>query len=1251
MTEEPSPAQRQPDILGALVDDLWKRIDVWREWQDPRPILDPQVVEATRQVRRLADQAEDPVAAITARHAVGWIHYYRALAGPEGDDRGQDTFEALRVFTWLWDNAPEHIAQGLVPPELVELLRQSAEAHRGMPEAPEAAAHVAGIILEEGTGRNDPTALDRAIGQMAALAERITVGHPYHPLCLAYSAVLLRTRYERVGNPEDVEEAVRLARRSLNEGTTSDLKITCLSALANALTAQGRTQDDLRGVEEAVELLREAVALAENTGYPDMTALLGSLAAALGTKAEHTQAMADYQEAAEAGERALHSAVPGTSVHHDLARNLTRTAHHLARLTGRTTLLDRLAETLSAVGGEGPDRARPLDALAHLLIQRFETTGDQGHLDAAVSAAREARKAARSAADWLEFTLTLTIALQIRTDHVQEQQDIDELVTLAEQVVHHMPAGEGRRAMALSVLSVALRTRFELEKRWSDLEASVSRGRESLAAAGPAVREGCLNNFMLALKTRYEARGTLTDLTEAIELGRQAVTAKRCGPAVRYTLAHALMTMYQRTLDKDHALLNEAIEEAGASLEATEEGSPAWALRASMFGTLLRNRYQRDGSPTDGTRALALTQEALDRTPPTHPDRWRRIMSVANTLHALAGASSSAETMAEGIALVRQALEAAPEGAYERPKALLNLALRLWDLFQLDGSRTRTREEAIDLCRTLTGMSDAPTHIRMEAARNWGVHEVLRSGNPATALEPFAAMIDLLPTLVWRGAGRRTQERLLSESAGLISAAAAAAIAAGDPARAVDLLERGRGILWAQRSQDRSELSALRAAAPELADELEAVRREFADLPDDDSGEELGPTRVGTSDRRVALAMRWDSVVARVRAGPRFETFPHVATAEPGTAAAAGPVVMINLHHGGWGNHAILVTADGIKAVELPVDDAKAVERITEYLGTLHDADRDAGIAVQHRLEKTITDTHKWMWDTIAEPVLTALGFDRAPATGEPWPRLWWCPTGTTTWLPLHAAGHHGPQGGGRTVMDRVVSSYTPTLAALAAVHRGQEAASDAEKDTASEHRRERMLITSVVQIGAEPPLRGVARDRDGLAALFGEGRTTVLDGPDATTHAVVSAVRQHPWLHMGCHGAWDPWQPARSGLRLWDGMLTIAHLAALNHPHGQFAFIAACQSAVGSIGVPDEMISFATALSHGGFRHVVGTLWTVGDEDASLITRGLYPRLMPGGEFHPYEAAEALHHVVRGLRDKMPQLPSCWTHFVHLGP
>ncbi|NED00616.1 CHAT domain-containing protein, partial [Streptomyces sp. SID6648] len=76
----------------------------------------------------------------------------------------------------------------------------------------------------------------------------------------------------------------------------------------------------------------------------------------------------------------------------------------------------------------------------------------------------------------------------------------------------------------------------------------------------------------------------------------------------------------------------------------------------------------------------------------------------------------------------------------------------------------------------------------------------------------------------------------------------------------------------------------------------------------------------------------------------------------------------------------------------------------------------------------------EWLWDNAAGPVLGLLGHDRRPSAEADWPRVWWVPGGVLGLLPLHAAGHHtdpADDARRRTVLDRVVSSYTPTVRAL----------------------------------------------------------------------------------------------------------------------------------------------------------------------------------------------------------------------------
>src|SRR3954447_20224834 len=103
-----------------------------------------------------------------------------------------------------------------------------------------------------------------------------------------------------------------------------------------------------------------------------------------------------------------------------------------------------------------------------------------------------------------------------------------------------------------------------------------------------------------------------------------------------------------------------------------------------------------------------------------------------------------------------------------------------------------------------------------------------------------------------------------------------------------------------------------------------------------------------------------------------------------------------------------------------------------------------------------------WLWDAIVEPVIDSL-----PATDEP-SRLWWLPTGLLGSFPLHAAGHSGRPG----ALDAVVSSYVPTLRALAHARSRPPATA------------RRQLVVALARTRGMPDLPGAAAEADDLQKL-----------------------------------------------------------------------------------------------------------------------------------------------------------------------
>jgi hypothetical protein len=280
----------------------------------------------------------------------------------------------------------------------------------------------------------------------------------------------------------------------------------------------------------------------------------------------------------------------------------------------------------------------------------------------------------------------------------------------------------------------------------------------------------------------------------------------------------------------------------------------------------------------------------------------------------------------------------------------------------------------------------------------------------------YQATIDLLARMVPRQLTRRDQEFLLDGTHGTGSDAAACCVRVGSLAQAVELFEQGRGLLLSQALDSRTDLTALAERHPESADRFTALCAE------------LDTAAGGDVVARRATATAFDRLVADIRELPGFDRFLRPPAARD-LAPDEGHAVIVSVSR--YGSHALILPAAGNPtAVPLPALTPDAVlTEASEFLTAIESTDADSAQAradAANRMARTLG----WLWDTVAGPVLDALGITGPPRDGEPWPRLWWCPSGVLSFLPLHAAGHHDTAYD--TVLDRVVCSVTPTLRALA---------------------------------------------------------------------------------------------------------------------------------------------------------------------------------------------------------------------------
>jgi CHAT domain-containing protein len=240
--------------------------------------------------------------------------------------------------------------------------------------------------------------------------------------------------------------------------------------------------------------------------------------------------------------------------------------------------------------------------------------------------------------------------------------------------------------------------------------------------------------------------------------------------------------------------------------------------------------------------------------------------------------------------------------------------------------------------------------------------------------------------------------------------------------------------------------------------------------------------------------------------------------------------------------------------------------------------------------------------------------------------------------------------------MDRVVSSYTPTVRALRYARQHGRAAAAAD----------RLLVVAMPTtpgLAEGGRLAHVVEETEKVAQRFHD--PVVLMEPDPaftgcssgvpTRAAVLAQLRVCGIAHFACHGASNPVDPSKSLLVLHDheqDPLTVAGLAASSLDQAQLAYLSACRTAAVDTGeLIDEAIHLTSAFQLTGFPHVVGTLWEIDDRISVDVADGFYARLTDeGGRIDIERAAGALHGAVRAVRDRIPAVPSLWAAYLHAG-
>lgn len=1076
---------------------------------------------------------------------------------------------------------------------------------------------VADVLIARYEWSAEKDVLDSAITFYRAASQPQPGEHLGETAAMAFSglSVALRIRHDRFGRHDDLVEAIDYANQAVAAANDIAERALCLGDLGQALESQYGNTRVLADAAEAVRTHRSAVELIPGW-HPERHVLEMNLAHALCAFGQHC---ADRDSVSEAIvlRRAALAAMPERDRHRgDIESELATDLICWFELTSQDmALIEALghAKRAAELTRHTPHEAAVRTNLGHVFRMMYEFHGDEQYLDEALHACGEA------------------VAL------VQED--------------------DASRPEYLTNLSNILLSSYERTGERAVLDEAIDVARLATPGAPHRVDDPSLfSNLGNLLAIRYSISGDLDTLRESVHVCREAVAAGADRPADRPgyvgNLGVATLNLYERTRDVQD--LEDAIAACREAVGTCLQGDPDQPVFLHGLGNALFTRFEADLSATDAESAVEVFRQAVDLCPDGHLNRSMHLAGLGMALLGQAERTGESGVLDEAIAALGAAVRAARETDPTHANHLTNLGLAL---------NTRAGEqdlvEARQVFQRAAENSAAATTARIHAGMEWGDAAAAAKAWPESAAA-FELCVGLLPEIADSTLARLDQEHRLALFPGLGASAAASALEAGSPEGALTMLEQARGVMLSQAFHIKSDTSVLERVSPEHARRLEELRIALsADRPTWSIGQAVSgisaPTRAQpdlADDRRhrsrAQLAREREELAAEIRKLPGLEQFlrPPVLSRLLGQATA-GPIVLLSSHR--RRSDALIITSSGLRVTRLtrvtPESTVALEQQFTEALRSVNDPatpERE-----HHRAERSIECILGQLWDDVAEPILEELGFAAAPALSAQWPRMWWGSTGPLASLPLHAAGHHDGDGSGRaSVLDRAVSSYTPTIEALrhARARTGITHLPGADEGP-------RLLAVGMSHTPGEARLPGALREVDAVNRRFGGAITCLLD-EQATWQQVHDLLPVHPWAHFACHGIGDLREPSSGRLLLSDHVdrpFTTLDVSRLRLEHAELAVLSACETTKPADQLPDEAIHITSAFQLAGFEQVIGTLWPVNDIVAQRFTDQVYGILRKHGSGLP-DGAMATHASTLALRDRYRSHPSLWSPFVHVG-
>jgi CHAT domain-containing protein len=161
--------------------------------------------------------------------------------------------------------------------------------------------------------------------------------------------------------------------------------------------------------------------------------------------------------------------------------------------------------------------------------------------------------------------------------------------------------------------------------------------------------------------------------------------------------------------------------------------------------------------------------------------------------------------------------------------------------------------------------------------------------------------------------------------------------------------------------------------------------------------------------------------------------------------------------------------------------------------------------------------------------------------------------------------------------------------------------------------------------------LRHTEAEAQAIADLATGGVALLKDA--ATNQALFAQAEQFRWIHLACHGRFNPQAPLMSYLRLAEAPLYAADVLQHLRLQAELVTLGACETGRNQVLKGDELLGLVRAFLYAGTPSVLVSLWPVDELSTRILMEHFYGELLAG-----QPTAEALRIAQQHLRSLTAQ-------------